>query len=245
VLPFLLGLLSLLLGCAAPHDNPKDPLSPRYTPEQPAPYVPDFESRVWSEHFPVGQVSEIYQVRTEFYNPDTSFALDSVWVIYDGWLPLGLRSDSTGVWGTNFDQSVFGCGQQMACVMGEPFNFYAHHGLDSVYGVGPLYLFRVIATAPATDEPDSGDTVNPFVMLQWSPFSANFGFSFRANLVRTDTAWTWISTLLPRDQYLVYPAPDSLADGNYYWTLSVVDSFGNSSRSQKAYFNVSSSGAPE
>lgn len=235
----LLALVIFLLGCAAPHDNPLDPKSDRYVAPLPEPYVPEFTARVWSEHasynFPN---TDVYQVRVQFTNPDDAFVLDSAWVTYDGRPRVALdRTD--GTWAGSFTWTYFGCGQQMDCAIGQPFDFAAKDWRDSSFYVGPVYLFRVISGVPATDEPDSNDVTGPIdILLQWPPFNASFPFGFRATLTRTDSvAILWTSPLLPSAQLLV-EVPDSLSDGTYEWTLAVVDSFGNSSRSKEAEFAV-------
>ena len=132
----------------------------------------------------------------------------------------------------------------MDCAFGQPFDFYAHNRLDSVYHVGPVYLIRVIQSTPATGEPDSGDVVRPdSLLLQWPSFAANFPFGFRVVVADTFSNVMWsTSLLLPREQLLVEVPP--LSDRFYFWTLTVVDSFGNLSQSKEAEFFVSS-GAPE
>ena len=236
----LITLFILLLGCAAPHDNPLDPKSEHYVPPVtvPEPEPIEFVMHVWSEHVSYRLFStDLYQVQVEFSHPDQTVLLDTVWVTYNGEPSVVMDSISSDSWGHPFHWSYFGCGQQMDCAIGQPFNFVALDVRDSVYYSGPAYLFRVIGNVPATSEPDSQDVTGPHVTLEWPPFNANFAFGFRATVLDSLRRTTWTSPLLHSAQLLTQ-VPDSLANGNYEWTLTAVDSFGNSSRSKEAQFSV-------
>jgi hypothetical protein len=204
--------------------------------------VPEFSTRVWSEHVSwIFPPTDRYQVLAELTNPDITFIIDSVWVTYDGRPPIVADRSGNFTWVGRFSGSYFGDAHGVSAI-GNPFYFVATDLPDTLYEAGPAYLFRVIETVPTTLEPDSNDVTGPWVTLQWLPFPAAFPFTyfvsavFRGDTVPDTTIWT--SGSLP-DSQLTVQIPESLGDANYEWTLAVIDSFNNSSRSKEARFTVS------
>ncbi len=236
------SLFLYVWGCSAPHDNPLDPKSDRYVAPPVEPYVPEFAARVWSEHvaslFPP---TDLYQVLAELTNPDITFIVDSVWITYDGRPSIGANRVSNLAWIGRFSGSYFGDAHGLSAV-GNPFMFDARDLHDSIYVVGPAYLFRVIESIPSVSEPDSNDVVGPWVTLQWQAFPGLYDFTYRASLIYLrgeplpDTT-LWTSAVLP-DSVHDAQVPDSLHNGNYQWTITVIDLFDNSSRSKEGLFSV-------
>ncbi len=111
---------------------------------------------------------------------------------------------------------------------------------DTVY-TPAFQLVRVIDDVPVALDPRglaAVDTTQP--VLRWEPITLPFSFSYRIDLVRREAdldipvlTLSGLSALL--DSIRV---PQPLASGVYYWTISVVDTFGNRSRSKEAGFQV-------
>ena len=244
-LPFI--LLFLLLGCAAPHDNPYDPESDYYVPPPPAPIPVEYSARVWSEHVSrIFPTTDLYQVRAKFSRQDLFFILDSVWVKYNSQARLPLNITSNYDWERTFSASYFGGDLETA--LGNPFYFEARDVEDSLYQAGPVYMFRVIEDVPVADEPDSNDVITALDTLVWRPFGAAYPFSYYAQVYfRDNDSLVWDSDLLP-DTMAYALIPDTLENGDslifgggdYEWMITVIDSFGNSSRSKEARFTIAS-----
>jgi len=90
--------------------------------------------------------------------------------------------------------------------------------------------------------PDSGETVLKYPTFIWHAFEADFPVGYQASVINLsegiETA-VWTSALLS-DTVLSLKEPDSipLPNGDYYWTITVQDSFENTSRSKEGTFTV-------
>lgn len=242
-IPLLLLALWLIgLGCSAPHDSPYDPESENY---RPPPATPSgLSARVHSLHITrIFPTTPSYSVIAELYG-DEAAEQDSAWVSYHGQAELTLRLvEPDNIWAFTFSASYFGSDDpQLGGVIGRPFVFRSKDNQGYRHDVGPVYLFRVIEGVPEVISPAGGDTVGQLPLLSWQPFTASFPFGYMAvvvNIQATYQTTVWTSPLLG-DSVLSVQIPDSLPlpDGDYFWTISVSDSFLNSSRSKEGPFVV-------
>lgn len=105
----------------------------------------------------------------------------------------------------------------------------------------PISLVRVIEQSPQTQSPQGGATAEPSPTLVWRPAQLPFAFTYRVDVFLVDGAGV---PNLVEQQTAIDPAVTSyavqqtLAPGDYFWTLWVVDAFGNRSRSLEAGFRV-------
>ncbi len=234
-----LGLLLLAgsCGCSAPHENPLDPASDRYHPPLTA---ADLAGHVRSAHvsrnFPT---TDSYSLVAELSGADAALQ-DSAWVSFVGRTPVPLSRTSATLWATVFSASYFS-DPHLQSEIGLPFVFLSLDNSGLTHQTGPVYLFRVIEDVPRALEPDSQDAVGPRPTLSWESFSPGFHpFYYRPAVYVSaeDFVFTvWVSDDLPKSQLSV-TVPDSLADGQYYWTVTVVDTFDNTSRSKEGIFTV-------
>ena len=103
-----------------------------------------------------------------------------------------------------------------------------------------LNLVRVIDQSPLAVAPQSLEvlsTTSP--QLSWEAVSLNFPFSYRVEIVRVDDNvqnLIWSMRDISSDSLSVTTAP--LPTGQYFWTVSVADEFGNLSRSREAGFRI-------
>jgi hypothetical protein len=235
-----LGLLLLLggsFGCSAPHDNPLDPASDRYHPPV---ATADLTGHVRSVHVSrIFPTTDSYSLVTELDGSDAALQ-DCVWVSYMGRTPIALSRTSATQWATVFAAAYFG-DSHLQSEIGLPFVFHCLDLSGIQREVGPAYLFRVIEDVPRVLEPDSEDVVSPRPVLSWEPFAADFRpFYYRPAVYASAENFVftvWTADLLPETQNSIV-VPDSLADGAYYWALTVVDTFNNSSRSKEGMFTV-------
>jgi len=229
------GLL-LLMGCAAPHDNPLDPDSSLYS--GPPPTEAQLEGTVRSLHIARQGLSDTYSVVAELLGEDIPRITEAT-VSFDGRAAVALQITGNGTWGANFSAGYFN-DPQLGGVVGRPFLFIARNGDNALHEIGPAYMWRVITGTPLALSPSGGDTVSALPVLEWEAFAANFPFGYRADVVKITEAFEtviWSSPLLPSGVLSVQPDV-SLAGGDYYWTITVLDSFENLSRSRQGAFVV-------
>ncbi len=102
-------------------------------------------------------------------------------------------------------------------------------------------LVRVINDTPLAGEPDELQNVpDPQPLFTWQPIILDFPYTYRVDIVQVNdniqsTVQT-IQNISSSDTSVVASAP--LSTGEYFWTVSVVDEFGNRSRSREAGFRV-------
>jgi hypothetical protein len=105
----------------------------------------------------------------------------------------------------------------------------------------PSFLARIIELTPETASPQGLVTLqNPRPTLIWQLITLPFQFSYRVEVVRVDeginnTVWSLSDIDNTVNSVTV---TDSLSMGTYFWTISVVDEFGNWSRSKEASFRI-------
>ncbi len=105
----------------------------------------------------------------------------------------------------------------------------------------PKSLARIIERTPLTNSPNQGETLNDTTpLLEWRSAVLLFDFKYRVEVVRVDfglntPAWSQPDINKTNTSIAV---SDSLPSGVYFWTVSVVDTFGNWSRSKEAPFRI-------
>lgn len=236
----------MLHACNAPHDNPLDPESPFYANSEDV--KAELGGRVRSLHtarlFPT---IDSYAALVEAWAPP-DMSMESVWVSFDYREPLALRRASQDtsdlqVWKTSLVPSYLSAGTgindpQMQAVAGKPFfiGFMTQNG-DEIE-LDPVYMFRVILETPQLVTPQGRDTTFVTPVLEWESFHAPFEFQYLATVWRNEAEFEvqiWNSdSLTPDTSQVMVDIP--LPTGNYYWTLFVIDTYGNYSRSKEGEF---------
>ena len=115
-------------------------------------------------------------------------------------------------------------------------------------GVGaPFYVTRIIEDEATPIYPSSlnNDTTGSTPLLKWSPPNVTFIYSYTLviSLVSSGTesiVWTYPGLSFGNEefQFISDNNGQPLGAGNYVWTISVVDEFGNYSRSKESSFVV-------
>ncbi|MCH8872614.1 carboxypeptidase regulatory-like domain-containing protein [candidate division KSB1 bacterium] len=102
-------------------------------------------------------------------------------------------------------------------------------------------LARIIEKTPLTNSPNQGETLNDATpLLEWRSAELLFDFKYRVEVVRVDFGLNtpvWSQPDIDKTNRSI-AVSDSLASGVYFWTVSVVDKFGNWSRSKEAPFRI-------
>ncbi|MCG3158917.1 MAG: hypothetical protein DKINENOH_05564 [bacterium] len=106
----------------------------------------------------------------------------------------------------------------------------------------PAYLIRIIEPTPLVSEPSGLKVTSPRPRFQWERLRLPFEYRYRIDLSVFNISFPLPVPLRQVDDIsadssaFVYDS--SLSSGAYVWTLSVVDRFGNLSRSREAVFEV-------
>jgi len=104
-----------------------------------------------------------------------------------------------------------------------------------------IRLARIVEVVPVASEPIGLSTISiTRPLLVWRQMSLPFPFSYRLELFRNDSGITteiWKTEGLASADTTARVEP-VLSGGLYFWTVSVVDEFGNWSRSKEAAFQV-------
>ena len=101
-------------------------------------------------------------------------------------------------------------------------------------------------TYPTTNTTTSArDTTGPIPLLQWSPPDVTFNYTYSLTISRTISgirsdvwSYTQLASINEEFQFPGDTSSKTLDSGEYVWTISVVDDFGNYSRSKEASFVV-------
>lgn len=223
--------IGFLAGCSAPHDNPLDPAADGY--RRPL----DLVGRIRSVHVD-RLTTDIYYVLAELDGSDAEH-LDSAWTQYDSRESVRMDSIGPALWSSVLTGSYLGDATLRS--VRQPFYFRARDYMGWSHECPPAYLWRVIEDSPRLQSPASGDTLGPRPVLEWQPFAATYPFGYQVAISNVtdplNPAAAW-SSLRYSSDVLSVVVGDSLADGRYTWSVSVLDQWDNISRSLDGYFIV-------
>lgn len=165
--------------------------------------------------------------------------LDSVWVSVDT-LAFGM---TYSVSAKNFQADITASQlptNTLEWLIGRRVLVNARDKNNSIGTSTAVYAARIIENEAAPVYPALQDTASSSPEFQWTPPSVLFAFSYTIAVVRvlggTQTVvWTQadVGSYLRAFQY-----PSTLQPGNYFWTISVVDEYGNIAQSKESSFIV-------
>lgn len=126
-------------------------------------------------------------------------------------------------------------------LVGVPLQVFAEDGSGKKSAPFAVQLARVITEAPLPAFPQNGEIINPNnITLRWDLPTLNFEHKQSLEVTRLDAGFQipifTANNIRAGDTFLPYPG--RLAGGSYFWTVKIIDSFGNSSRSKEAPFVV-------
>ncbi len=103
-----------------------------------------------------------------------------------------------------------------------------------------FFISRVIEQEAVPSYPEFQDTTTVSPVFTWVAPSVRFLYTYTLTVVRMDagtqeTVWTQDNI---GNYLLSYTYPSTLTTGNYFWTISVVDEYGNYSCSKQSSFVV-------
>ncbi len=106
---------------------------------------------------------------------------------------------------------------------------------------GPKFLVRVIDEEPEIESPRGLALVTAQPMLKWNFIRVPFSFTFKLEVYRIINQYYYYDVLtvsnLPSD-VIEHQIQTALKPDLYWWTISIVDEWGNWSRSERATFQV-------
>ena len=125
-------------------------------------------------------------------------------------------------------------------LVGKSFTVTARDRIGATTVGRPFFVTRIIHDAPIPIFPTALDTATASPELFWAQSTLQFPYSYKLELFRLDQGvpsllWSVsnLSSSISSFQYL-----NRLSTGLFFWTISVVDDFGNLSRSKEASFYV-------
>ena len=125
-------------------------------------------------------------------------------------------------------------------LVGYPFYFKAIDRSNHFNLSKPIYLKRIIEETPIATSPQGLEISAPTPTLKWQSSSLLYSHTFTTNIYRDDGGV--ISTIWEKSNInsnlREITLNDSLAPGNYFWTVSILDAFGDKSRSKEAAFRI-------
>jgi len=126
-------------------------------------------------------------------------------------------------------------------VLGHPFKFQVVDYPAACLLSEAVYVARIIEDTPIPAAPQRPDTLsNSAPYLNWQRSNLPYAFSYKVEVYRIEqgiNSLVWNQSDIPADSMRAR-ITESLSTGSYYWTLALVDEFGNWSRSKEAAFYV-------
>lgn len=150
------------------------------------------------------------------------------------------RASIPGNWQRVFSSAEL-AGGNFYDLIGEPMRLVAQDLPGAQGNSSPFYLARIISDEPHPLAPANGEVItNRSPLLRWQLPAIPFEYELTVEVFRLDAGFPVLILTVPKLAAGTnnLPYPGSLATGSYFWTVKIIDSHGNSSRSQEAFFQV-------
>jgi hypothetical protein len=220
-----------------------------------APYVlmQNILTRKIDQYYPSTQY--FVDVTASVSDPNGVIDLDSVWLSVDiQQYPMSLISSANYPAFLEFQLTLHNHDlptNTIQWLANKPLRIRSRDHSNAVNLSTPFYVSRIIEnlaipTYPTINTATSQkDTTGSTPLFQWLPSDVTFNYTYTLTLsldVPGQQNVVWTSTKVHSSSLqLQFPSDSSrlvLSPGNYVWTISVVDDFGNYSRSKEAPFVV-------
>ena len=128
----------------------------------------------------------------------------------------------------------------MGKLVGAPLQFIVYDIPGAEVISQPFFLTRLISEEAETIEPINGNVALSAPTFRWQLPNIAFSYTQRLEIYRLDAGFPTLVTAISNIQSDVKSLPylGRLSAGSYFWTLRIIDDFGNSSRSKEASFVV-------
>ena len=181
------------------------------------------------------------EVSARVSDPDGLVDVDSVWFeISQLDFRAGLIPESGGLFAQQIDEAMLPV-PSLSSMLGHALLLRAIDAEGDTASTMPQQFVRVIHETPVAVAP-SGDvlTSTDLPLLSWDPLDLNYTFTYQVDVFR-DEVNRAIRVLRISDlsnMQTTFQLETALQTGSYYWTVAVVDDFGNVSRSKEAAFRI-------
>ncbi len=185
-------------------------------------------------------------VATSVTDPNSITEIDSVWFAVDTLLYPMTYSIPTQKFQTTLYKYDFPT-NTIDWLVGKGLTIRARDRYGAIGTGTQFYVTRIIENTAIPTYPTSlnNDTTNSTPIFKWNPPGVTFAFSYTLNCSRVDAGtqtliWTLsnVGSTMLQQQFPGDGSGLTLTTGNYVWTITVVDNFGNTSRSKEAAFVV-------
>ncbi len=179
-------------------------------------------------------------------DPNSIADVDSVWFAVDTLLYPMPFSTTTRQYQTTLFKYDFPT-NTIDWLVGKSLTIRCRDRHGAVGTGAPFSVTRVIENTAVPTYPTSlnNDTTGSTPVLKWLPPGVTFNYSYMLQCSRIDAGtetlvWTFsnLNSTILQQQFPGDGSGLTLASGNYVWSVTVVDNFGNSSRSKEAAFVV-------
>jgi hypothetical protein len=150
------------------------------------------------------------------------------------------RASVTGDWQRIFTSDEL-AGVNFHNLVGKPAQIVAEDLPGEWVVSAAFYLARIISEEPQPLAPANGEIILTHTpVLRWQLPAIPFEHVLRVEVFRLDAGFPVLILTVPNLQAgtTSLPYPGSLTSGSYFWTVQIVDSYGNISRSKEASFQV-------
>ena len=202
-------------------------------------------TRKIDQYFPSPQY--FVEISAAVSDPNGIAELDSVWFGVDS-LKYSLTYSVTT---KNFHATIYKYDfptNTIQWLVGKPLTIISRDVNKAVNISAPFFVARVIENeaTPISPSPFVNDTVSAdSLTFKWSPPNVTFNYTYNISVSRVDAGtqtvvWTLTALNSFNESYDFYLHPNRpvLIPGNYVWTVSVVDDFGNYGRSKESAFVI-------
>jgi hypothetical protein len=193
-------------------------------------------------HFP--PIDDIYYIDLNITTSDTDGVeeLDLVWFEVAG-LNLSdtlAKTITPGLFNDRITTDII----SLHNFIGQEFKLNVQDKFGAIVNSSPHFVSRIIEHIPVLLTPSQGDTVatQPFE-LSWENVFLPYNFHLGIEIMNINdfgfpTPIDFIDSVPSNASSYLYTSP--LDPGTYFWTLYIIDNFGNSSRSKEGAFVISS-----
>ena len=215
-----------------------------------APYVlsQNIFTRKVDQYYPGPQY--FVDITASVTDPNGITDVDSVWFAVDTLLYQMEYSPTT----QQFETTLFNYNfptNTIQWLVNKPLRIRSKDHRNAVNFSIPFYVSRIIENTATPEYPTTNtltqiqDTTSTAPVFHWNPPDVTFNYTYTLILARVESnvqtvVWTYaqLNSSTLQLSYSMNNISDTLSSGEYAWTISVVDDFGNYSRSKEASFIV-------
>ena len=194
-----------------------------------------------SRWFPPPEELFSLEVLAEVADKDGVADIDSIWVVIDDldFAELLLVQVEPGKYVHSIQSA--GLPARLPALLGQQIQLMAKDRSGVSNSSLSKSLIRVINETPLAIDPRELALIDdPQPTFTWEPITLEFPYTFRIDVVRIDqNIQSTVQTIKGiSSSSTTFTAPEHLLSGEYFWTVSIVDEFGNRSRSREAGFRI-------